>query len=515
MKQAVDVPLHPDAQNLLREATAELDPRSAKRGWARMQAEIRRPRRPARLPWVPKVRSRVALGTAVTLMAAALLVAVVLGLLNPPTAVVLAVEGDVHWNQRRVVVGDRIPQGEALIAAERAVVRVGVGDRAEAILTGPGTVEISAIGQEGYVRLGLEEGKLKSLVRPGASAYEVSIADWSIQVLGTVFTVEARFGRLVELDVQEGRVRVQRDGVEEVIPAPGRRRYQDPVLGVSKSEDLSQDWPAPLAVLPVPASWGRPHAGASSEPSPPPEVLRSVDGRALADTPPSPTKKRRRRRRARRPSSPALPPAVSTSTGGADLSMPKPNAPVNEGQALLAAADAADLVAALPIYEQASQTSVGELALFRGAERLQDAGRAAEAADWFQRVIAEAPAGSLRRWAQLGLVEVWVAEDERTAVLRLAQELLAEAKLPSSTQSELRYWSAEMRRRNGDCIAALAGFSEVAQGDGPRAEDAQWSRVWCHARLKENETAKRYALDYLERFPGGRFKEQARDWVSR
>ncbi|MEO0460333.1 MAG: FecR domain-containing protein [Myxococcota bacterium] len=445
---------------------------SRERSWRRLEARIEG----RGVPTVPRW-----LGVSATVA----LVALVFGLWfssSPPRAVteVLEVEGAVSSAGRDVYPGKSVAPEPDLKVGRNASTTLRVGTRATVDLAGPAKVAAVEVEESGAVEIALPHGRIRNDVEslPGVP-YAVTSGRWRVEALGTVFVVERALGaEELLVVVEEGSVRVTGPGVDQRLRAPASNRFEPVVQTVPLASATVEAMPFPTLAK-------------GAEPTP---IDLKSEGRA-----------RKAKRR-----------------GGMQIvkAAPSPVQPVRAPVApALVAVERGDdsrvLVDALDWYAKAFDSEFDELARYRTAARLLEAGRLDEAGVGFAVLAERHPDGALSLERQLGALEVAIGLAQHQAALETATEILSRRGLGASLRSETRYWRGESLRRLQRCRPALDDFAAVASRDGPRAEDAQWSRVWCLQNLGEAEHARSEGIRYLARHPSGRFADDAQALIER
>lgn len=517
----------PRALEILRTLDATPAPGARARGWTRLSAEIR-PRAPSRpasaRPW------------AAAALAFSLVGALVVWTPKPePSLELTTLEGRL----RTPPVEGSWPSG-AHLALESGRLDARIGRRARLSLVGPAQLDVLALEPSGLDALRLVQGTLQAEITPlPGTRFQVAVGPWTVQALGTRFEVGAEPDEGIWVEVSEGSVQVLGPGTDLTLRAPARRSFGTERSAAPEPRPAAQTQEtAPALEAPRSAS-PKEHARKPRPPSLPARresARRELARRELARTESKPTKSDRPRRtdaprrragrssephpkRARPPAanaSPPTPPAAPESSRPGGLARPAPSAPPSPApppggkDAFDAAEGTSSLERARPLYARTRGSDYEEIGLYRLGVRLLEAGERSEAERTFEELLKAHPRGRLRLEAQVGLLELAVTREDPVTAGRLATAL--EAQLgPGPLATEVRYWRAESKRRQGVCD--LEGFRRVADESGPRAADARHSLAWCLAREGDEAAAVEQLCIYLEEHPRGRFAAQARAWV--
>jgi len=282
-------------------------------------------------------------------------------------------------------------------------------------------------------------------------------------VLGTRFRVERLEGDEIRVDVQEGRVMVE--GPSE-----------SSILGSGESFESS----------PPPDST----AEARVEPSPHP---------APASPPAAPQPRRRQ--------PPATPPS---SNKGLETSPARPVPEVLQAETLSRAKSLADVDEAVALFDQAAEMGppLDEIAAFRAAQRLRDAGRPARAIARLKAHVRRWPNGELTEIAWLDAIRLLLEERSLQDALHALQSY-GDLFPASSTQPEVAFLRAEVRRALGENEKAAEAYAISARS--PHfAERARFLQGLSLARAGRVGTARKVLQDYLTRHPRGEHADAAR-----
>lgn len=470
------------------------------RGWARLRAEIEpRPER-RRRPYAFAAAA-----------AAGVAAAVALSLApgheppsTPPLLIPIAASGEVQIDGEPWITG--ASTGRSIVLGGGAQLSAQIGERARIELVGPARLELRSIGADGSVELLLVQGVLRSEVTPNPLApYVVLSGDHRVEVVGTVFTVEAR-GAKLKVSVSEGRIRVRGPGAGATLEAPSQRTFPERAARSAASSTLeeasvaerrppaaastAERLPAPVLTAERPPA---PAPAAERPPAPPSEAERppaTVSGPERPRAAPTgPSVRLRRKRSARSPAQ-----AESLSSNLKPVEAPESRPPT-------------DTDGTTPT--ERARALIGE------GRALLAEGKIAEAVQKAEAVLRSAPGRSLEVRAQLILLEVAIVKGDSRAAGRLASSLLAEKAVDMAPEMriELRYWRGEMARQAGDCDRGLDDLRVVSGAEHSRSEDALWAVVWCRLHLGEDEEAEIQIRRYLARFPDGRFADEARAWL--
>jgi len=312
--------------------------------------------------------------------------------------------------------------------------------------------------------------------RRGGGRLVVSAGPWRVEVVGTRFRVARLPEDEVRVAVEEGRVRVVGPGTEAVLEA-GTRFDSRPLR-----EEPSD---RPPAVAPPPEPDAPP---VSTKPQPARRRRRAPEPQAAApeppavDEPPSPK--------------PADPPHVARDRRQADL--------------IARAATEGDVDARVRTLDRAAALGppLDEVAAYRAARALQDAGRAEEAAVRYAELIARWPSGELTQVASIDRIETLLAAGDVDGAATAASALRA-AYPAAASRPEVRFLFAEVARSRG-AYAQAAELYRIAARARRFADSASYREALCLARAGEIERARASMRAYLERFPGGLHAEAAR-----
>jgi hypothetical protein len=257
---------------------------------------------------------------------------------------------------------------------------------------------------------------------------------------------------------------------------------------------------------PPPPAPVRPRAPTPSPAAAPPEAANPIEApAAIVDVPATvianlasaPT------RRAPTPTQPE-PRERDTEPSAPEVRGPRPETPPQAGAPPEAREAPPEARVAPPPSALAAETALLAEALTRLRQHRDPAGALA-ALDAYD---ARAPRGTLRREADGARVDALIMlgrDGDALAVLRTL------ALQPRGRDQELRVVRGELAAAQ-DCAGAVADFDRVL-ADGPPArlvERALHGRATCLARLGDSAAARRDLLEYLRRFPEGRFAAEAR-----
>jgi hypothetical protein len=236
-------------------------------------------------------------------------------------------------------------------------------------------------------------------------------------------------------------------------------------------------------------------------------------------------------RAARLPAAPSVapaiaPPAAEASAATAGVPAPRPPAAVaSRAPRPLARLAPVETTAPAPLAEPAPRIEpaappaaaapptpsalANETALLSAAlTRLRhdrDAAGALAALDVYD---ARAPHGTLRREANVARVDALLMLGRDADALAVLRTLPLQ---PRGREQELRVVRGELIAPSS-CAAAVEDFDHVLTGapPAPLVERALHGRATCLTKLGDLEGARRDSLEYLRRFPEGRFAAQAR-----
>jgi Flp pilus assembly protein TadD len=152
----------------------------------------------------------------------------------------------------------------------------------------------------------------------------------------------------------------------------------------------------------------------------------------------------------------------------------------------------------------ANETALLSAALTR-LRHDRDAAGALAALDVYD---ARAPHGTLRREANVARVDALLMLGRDADALAVLRTLPLQ---PRGREQELRVVRGELIAPSS-CAAAVEDFDHVLTGapPAPLVERALHGRATCLTKLGDLEGARRDSLEYLRRFPEGRFAAQAR-----
>ncbi|MDW8281307.1 MAG: tetratricopeptide repeat protein [Myxococcales bacterium] len=137
-------------------------------------------------------------------------------------------------------------------------------------------------------------------------------------------------------------------------------------------------------------------------------------------------------------------------------------------------------------------------------------GRAEEALRLLDEHRMQFANGELLEEARAARIEALLRLGRRRAALTELESLSMEQ---LSRTAELRVLRGELRAEQGRCDDAISDFTAVLQARPPAtAEERAWyGRASCRSQRGDIEGARADLLDYLRRFPGGRFSDAARE----
>jgi TolA-binding protein len=134
------------------------------------------------------------------------------------------------------------------------------------------------------------------------------------------------------------------------------------------------------------------------------------------------------------------------------------------------------------------------------------------ALDSLQGYRKEFPGGALRQEVDLSIVESEVALGRSEAALAESARFLAQH--PQSERAdEVRVLRGDLLRQAGACEKAAAEYRAVS--GGPALDDALYYWAYCQRQLGDSASAAAALRDYLVRFPAGRHLDAAREALGR
>lgn len=369
---------------------------------------------------------------------------------------------------------ERLEAGD-VVRARTAEASFRIGERSTVRLDMGAELSVEEALSTGEVELSVRGGGLFNDVVPMPGVpYRVRIGAWSVEALGTRFSVSLR-GEDLDLELDEGKVRVTGPGVQVVVQAPAQRSFvsrsasgpvasMQPVVSPSGPERLSPER------LPSEAS--------------PPEATRPS-----SKVTPEATRPARIPRRRRRPEVQVAEPA------------PPPGPPVPSE------------AATQPAESDAEPRAVKVARPLEEIDELIEAERWSEADRRLRRLLERLPRAPMR--ARRAELRIAIGLGEGPRVRTIASRLLGHPELGPVERTELRYWRGEFARRAADCSSAESDFRSVALARHRRSEDAAWSLAWCLAHRGEDAKAEAQVQAYLRDYPAGRFAPQARAWLEK
>jgi hypothetical protein len=539
----------PDEQELARVAALLPDPKPddvlVERVWRKLRSANSAERRPS-VAW----KWAVASAAAVLLIAGGS--ALWFGRTSPQAEVMLA-EGGVFagargasWVPARP--GDPLRTGALLRsdASGRSVLRLpGV---AALVLGTAADLTLEKLGRGTALRLDRGTVAARVTKRPRESPFSVRAGDFTVTVVGTIFSVTDNAGR-VEVNVSEGVVEVAGRGDLWRVEAGHRWTSDSPgdqgegsvpaasvalLLAAASTPpspavpELFQDLlrsemqprsPAPAAApittsapptvrIPTtnavePAS---PHAHVRVHPTPQPASSTDAEPpNLLARLDPPPAEP------------PMAPPVVLAPEAAAPADAPAPSVAPARAPERDYYAEALNLSRhgehqkAAAVLEKALSASPGphdlelyQLALLR-QRHLNDPKGALDALLGYRKLY---PRGSLRQEVDLSVVQVDRTLGRTEAALVESAHFLAQ--YPQSERAdEVRVLRGDLLRQRGDCVAASSEYRAVTSGAA--LDDALYYAAYCRRELGESEKASAALRDYLVRFPSGRHADAARE----
>lgn len=496
------------APERLRAALAEFDAEpsahSRARGWARFSdPKTRRTSRPG-------ARWQAALGGA---LAGAALAAAALALVparSPPADVTaVELEGQVLGDRGVLAAGARLETPAAIRVGPvgRAVLETSAGDTLR--IGSSSRVELQ---RRAHTHIELLAGSVDVEASPRTQGDRLVVVaePWRVEVVGTRFTVERGPHDGLRVAVAEGRVRVVGPDYDDVL-GPGdafdsSRRSEHPgAVGAQAALSPKSESPDPEPG----ASGRRTRADPGVEPKAPSgRVPRPSAGGAAARSPGT------------------MPDAVTRSQSReTPPTMPRSNDPAEPGARLGPNARSSDRAAteveqARPTEEGASREAspnaepevldpaLDQVAAYRAARALKDAGRNAEAAARYAELITRWPEGELNQVAYLDRIEC-LLDDGQVDLARRTEQTFMRAHPAAASRPEVCFMRAEVARALGTHARAAELYAAAARADR-FAESAGFLEALSHARAGDTAKAQNLMGAYLERFPNGVYADEAR-----
>jgi hypothetical protein len=399
------------------------------------------------------------------------------------------------------------------------------------------------------VRLGrstllrLERGAVTARVtkRSSGERFVLLAGDYTVTVVGTLFSVTNASDGRVAVSVSEGVVEVEGRGNLWRIEAghqwssdssdvavggeisEARAALLAAAMGAPRSPDLAGLFGAMVRAdgAPTPVPPVAPDAMAA-EPTPVEAIVPSVaasqaagfrrrHGAAVSHllAAAEATTRRDERPEAPRPLTTSQPPTAPA---------PSPSSPVRErdyyAEALNLARHGEHSKAAL-VLTQALAAGRGprDLELYQLAllkqRHLSDPQGALDSLLGYRK---EFPGGALRQEVDLSIVESEVALGRSEAALAESARFLAQH--PQSERAdEVRVLRGDLLRQAGACGKAAAEYRAVS--GGPALDDALYYWAYCQRQLGDSASAARALRDYVVRFPAGRHLDAAREALGR
>jgi outer membrane protein assembly factor BamD (BamD/ComL family) len=141
-----------------------------------------------------------------------------------------------------------------------------------------------------------------------------------------------------------------------------------------------------------------------------------------------------------------------------------------------------------------------------GRLRQQRLGDAVGALEAFRRYRNEFPDGPLRSEVAISILQLALAQKDSAGALEESTAFLA-ANPRSERADEVRLVRGNLLRERGECGPALESYRQVQ--NPLYSEDALYFTALCQQQLGEHDSVQLSLRDYLRRFPGGRYVEQA------
>jgi ferric-dicitrate binding protein FerR (iron transport regulator) len=443
--------------------------------------------------------------------------------------------------------GDPLAAGTLLRsdASGRTVLRVpGV---AALILDKDADLSLERLGRSIELRLVSGSVTLRVTKRTHGHPFVVRAGDFTVTVVGTLFSVKQAPSGRVEVGVNEGAVDVARRGDRWRVEAG--HSWNSDVPGEQTRSDIAQSRLAVLAAAitapPSPDLTELMDELVRSEAPPPVPSLVEASGPALAqppsvvviDQPASHERVDRVVPRHTNSAAPALaradpiPPitpgdpavlglAPQPTLPTAPARRPPPAPAVAAPPARNYYAEALNLARhgehqmAAAILERALAAGEGprdlelyQLALLRQRHLNDPQG----ALDALQGYRSQFPRGALRQEVDLSVVQVDVALGRAEAALSESARFLA-AHPQSERADEVRILRGDLLRQRGDFAAAAGEYRSVS--GGAALEDALFYWAYCRLQLGDGSSAVKALQDYLGRFPAGRHAAAVREALS-
>ena len=515
---------------------AEPDAQSRARGWARFSAE-----RTRRKPTDP-FRNRLAIGA----FSGAALVAAVITLNTTRTAqpdlTAVELEGQVFGTNGALEAGAglQVPARVRVAPGGRAVLRTAHGDT---LRIGEGA-EIH-LPRRANTQIDVSSGAVDVEASPrfGGERLVVVAGAWRVEVVGTRFTVDRGPRERVQVAVQEGRVQVVGPGYEDLL-GPGDRFDSSPpsradrASAAAPSSDASVSAPRPPVPRTAPSrKVARRQAPARSTTKPAPERTKrrlEPQGEEAASHP----RARSTVSAASERSASNDPDSLGAATGLGRWP-PRPGSPISlsrrraSGTASEARQpkrpkdDSGVVVGSFGRGQMSTQTArqpkrpkddsgrdgqpdpaLDQVAAYRAARALKDAGRSREAAASYAALIARWPEGELSQVAYLDEIECLLAANDVDGARRTERSFVAAFPIAAS-RPEASFVRAEVARALGEHRHAAALFAAAATADR-FAEAAGFLEALSHARAGATTKARDAMQAYLRRFPDGAHAAEAK-----
>lgn len=399
----------------------------------------------------------------------------------------------------------------------RAVLRLG-GEVGAAVLLQPGSDLALEAGSPGGVFFRLTGGEVIAKVapRPHDSPFLVQTSRFRVRVVGTVFSVREQ-GGYASASVAEGAVAVAGEGgvsaflhagqqwteVAKDAVAPGHfiaafdQALLERVLAGEQVADARPPEPAPKLASASPGAVAEPLPAPIPVPVPPAPVHSSPRPSHVASAP-----------------APVLqsPPATEP------LPPPLPTSGPDDYALALSMVRAGHRPEAAALLEQVAEEKGkhADLALYElGRLRQRFLGDPAGAAKAFELYRERYPSGALRQEVDLSLVESLLSAGDRDRALAETGSFLA-AHPGSERAGEVQKLRGDVRREKGDCDGALDDYRAALRGELPAAaaDGALYFTAWCEQRIGKTERSRATLEDYLNRFPAGAHRQEAKRALS-
>ncbi len=492
-----------DAPERVRAALAAFDaepsPASRARGWARFRDPKAREAR-TWMAW-PALAGGAVAGLALVTVALALVAK------SPasPDLTAVALTG-VAGALGPLAVGApiRTPAAVRVGRQGQAVLQTAAGDT---LRVGPDAdIEVR---QEPGTHIELASGlvDVEATPRQGGDRLTVGAGRWRVEVVGTRFTVERLADDQVRVEVSEGRVRVLGPGhdgelgpgdVFDSRPSPRAPRAARPESPARKLEGSGPEGRSNRERVAPPEPAIKPATKVASEKvraprlESGPDFARRAAREAASEEAPEAASENAPDRVVGAVPNPA---PMSRSPRPRTSPLARPSEPTGERS------DARGPVAAL-------DPARSEVAAYRAARALKDAGRNAEAAARYRDLIERWPTGELTQVAYLDRIECLLAAGD-AAGARVSERRFLHTHPAAGSRPEVAFVLAEVARSLGEHADAAVHYAVAARAER-FAESARFLEAVSHARAGDTNRASDAMRAYLDRFPSGANAEAAR-----